>query len=520
MKNKFITALAGYLMEKEYFNLILPEAESLNFYNGTASLIKDFHGTTVLLEIIDGDMLDFRELELSMEHGASLIKNMNGSNATIFKLFLFENQPDEQKLNVIKSKQVDLPGDKKFLKVLTIDITAGAITKHFSVPAFDAKLVRNVRRFFAKGLNTHGATLEDIEKLIELRKKDFEIQVKASKPYLTYAIIIANILVWLVIRIISLNNGEEYGNLLELFGAKINGLILQGQYWRFLTPIFLHADEIHLALNSYSLFIIGSQVEKLYGRRSFLLIYAVSGILGNIASFAFSINASVGASGAIFGLLGAMLYFVMKRPSLLKSGFGANLITAVVVNLAYGFLNKQIDNYAHLGGLIGGILVTGAIYPAANETSRDKKMKAASVILALSITAAGVAYGFNNSNNSIVPLLTEFQKLETQGQWAGVEKLGEDIMDLGPADKKIKYFVLFGLTKSEINQHKYEEAIVHAELLTQISPADGEFFQGFIYYYTAQYDKAREHLEKAKELESPYTETIDQLLNGIEKSGK
>ncbi|OPX42014.1 rhomboid protease GluP [Ruminiclostridium hungatei] len=520
MKNKFITALAGYLIEKEYFNLILPESEKLDFSNGTASLIKDFHGTTVLVEIIDGDMLDSRGLELSMEHGARVIKNMNGSNATLFKLFLFENQPDEQKLDIIKSSQIDLPADKRFLKALSIDISGGTISKHYSVPAFDAKIVRNVRRFFAKKLDRSGATAEDIEKLIELRKKDFDIQLKASKPFLTYALIAANILVWLVIRIISFYNGEEYGNLLEPFGAKINALILEGQFWRFLTPVFLHADEIHLALNSYSLFIIGTQVEKLYGRRRFMLIYVVSGILGNIASFAFSINASVGASGAIFGLFGAMLYFVIKRPSLLKSGFGANLITAVVVNLAYGILNKQIDNNAHMGGFIGGILVTGAVYPAGNETSRDKIVKAVSVIMAVIISAAGLAYGFNNSNNKIVPLLAEFQTLEVQGQWAGVEKLGEEIVNLEPADNNIKTFVLFGLAKAEINQHKYEEAIKHAETLAGVSPADGHFLQGFIYYYTDRYDKAREHLEKAKELESPNTETIDQMLSNIQGSGK
>lgn len=520
MKNSLITSLVGYLIEKEYFNLISPETEELDFSSGTTSLIKDFHGTSVLLEIIDADRMDSLQIAMSMEHGTALINNINGRNATMFKLFLFENQPDTEKLDIISKGQADITSERKFLKAFSVNASEGTVQKHFKVPAFDANIVRTVKGFFSKKLDKNGVTVEDIQKLIENRKKDYEIQLKVKKTWLTYGIIVINIVVWLIIKLVSIRTGQSYSDLLVPFGAKINSYILQGQYWRFFTPMFLHADEIHLAVNCYSLFIVGSQVEKLFGRGRFAFIYLFSGMLGNIVSLAFSINVAVGASGAIFGLMGAMLFFALKRPSLLKSSFGANLITTVVINLAYGFMNSRIDNNAHLGGFAGGFLTTGIVYNSKEETSRDRLVKVVSLIMAVIVTMAATLYGFNNQNSKIVPILTEMQTFETQENWAQAEKLGEDIMDLSPSSKNIRTSMLWSITRAEINQQKYQEGMPHAEQLVKISPVDGHFLLGFIYFNTAQYDAAREHLQKAKELESPYIDTINQMLSNIESLQK
>ncbi len=517
MKNSFITSLAGYFFEKGYFNFIGSETEVLNINNGIVSLIKEFNGTSVLLEIIDGDSLSLEQVGQSMETGAEFVKNINGNNAVVFKLFLFENGGDQEKLEIISQGQLDLPVEKKFLKTLSIDISKKTISKHFNVPSFDANITRTVKRFFSKGFDRNYITVEDINRFIEQRKKDYEIQIYANKSWLTYILIGLNILVWLIIRLLSFRSGQDYGNLLEPFGAKVNSLIMQGQYWRFITPMFLHANEIHLAVNCYSLFIVGSQVERLFGRRRFLLIYFIAGILGNIVSFGFSIRPAVGASGAIFGLIGAMLFFAIKRPSLLKSGFGANLITTIVINLGYGFMNSQIDNSAHLGGLAGGFLTTGAVYQTKENTSRDKLLKIISLIMVVAVSVAGLVYGFSNSNNKIVTKLETLQTLDAKGEWAQAEKLGEEIMNMEPSDKNIRTNVLFNLTKAEINQKKYQEGAVHAEQLLQVSPTDGHFLLGYIYFFQEQYENARDHLEKAKELQSPNTEVINQLLAEIKK---
>lgn len=520
MKNSLITSLVGYLIEKEYFNLISSETEELDFKNGTVSLIKDFHGTSVLLEIIDADRLNSQDIAVSMGHGAALVHNINGSNATMFKLFLFESGAAPDKLDIITQGQVDIEAERKFLKAFSVNSTEGTVQKHYKVPNFDANICRAVKSFFSRNYNKKEVSMEDIRNLIEKRKKDYEIELKAKKPWLTYGLIITNILVWLVIKFIAYRSGQAYGSLLEPFGGKVNSLILQGQYWRFFTPMFLHADEIHLAVNCYSLFIVGSQVERLFGQGRFIFIYVVAGILGNIASFAFTINAAVGASGAIFGLLGAMLFFAIKRPSLLRSSFGANLITTVVINLAYGFMSSQIDNNAHLGGFAGGFLTTGIVYIAKEENKRDKLVKAVSLVMAIVVFLAGILYGFNNQNNRIVPMLTELQTMDKKRDWVRAENTGEDILDLKPSDKSISISVLWSVTRAEIKQKKYQEGIIHAGQLVKISPADGHYLLGIIYFYTAQYDIAREHLQKAKELESPNTETINQILSEIEARAK
>ncbi len=515
MKDSFLTSLVSYLVEREYFNLITSETGTLDFSSGTISLIKDFQGASVLLEIIDGDTASREQLAHSMEHGAQIINNLNGRNATIFKLFMFDDHAEEEKLNIITNGQVDIEAERKFLKTLSISIEGRTIQKHFSVPSFDANIVRAVKRFFSKNLDKTGATVESIEKLLEQRKKDFEIQLQAGKPWLTYGLIVVNVLVWLLLKLISVKNGVSYSDLLEPFGAKVNSLIMQGQYWRFFTPMFLHGDEIHLAVNCYSLYIVGTQVERLYGHRKFSIIYFVSGILGCIVSFAFSSSVSVGASGAIFGLLGAMLFFAIKRPALLKSSFGANLITTLVINLAYGFMNSRIDNHGHIGGLVGGFLTTGVVYNSREKTSRDKLLKVISFIMVIAFSAAGLLYGFTNKENRYAVMLTQIEALHKQNNWPEVEKLGEKIMSGEPSEHSVRTAVLWSLTLSELYQKKYEEAIKHGELLVIESPPDGHFLLGRIFYETQQYVKADEHLQKAKELGSPNTELINDMLSDI-----
>jgi len=517
MKTNFINSLIKYLIEKEYFNLISAENEQLDFNNGPTNLIKDFQGTSVLLEIIDGDRYNSEQLAHMMESGAAMLGNIAGRNASIFKLFIFSDTTNEEKIRIIEQGQVDIVSEKRFMKCISVNIMTKQVQKHFSVPSFDANIVKTLKRFFSKNLDTRETSAQDVTELIAQRQKDFEIQLKAKKPWFTYGLIAINIAVWLILKLISMKTGTTYENLLATFGSKINYLILEGEYWRFISPMFLHGNEIHLAVNCYSLYIVGSQVERLFGHGKFMAIYFVSGFIGCIASFAFSMNSSVGASGAIFGLLGAMLFFAMKRPSLLKSSFGANLVTTLIINLGYGLMNKQIDNHAHLGGLIGGFLTTGVVYTVKEETSKDKLSKIAAFILVIAVTFAGLFYGFNNKQNTVLlPKLDTLQTYDSQQNWPESEKLAEEILGLNPSNKAIKINVLWALAKAEVNQTKYEEGTEHANQLLKVSPAEGHYILGFIYMNTQKYDKAKEELQETKKLNTSYTAEVDNLLTQID----
>lgn len=183
-------------------------------------------------------------------------------------------------------------------------------------------------------------------------------------PYCTYTIIAANILVFIICCILSsrivkfpdwIMEFPEY--ILLLMGAKFNSLIDAGQYYRLITPMFLHAGLIHIALNMYALYCIGPLAEKVYGRINYVGIYFFSGIISSLASYIFSPSSlSVGASGAIFGLFGAILIFALRERDRIGKNLMLNMIFVIAINLLFGFRMPNIDNSAHLGGLVGGLI--------------------------------------------------------------------------------------------------------------------------------------------------------------------
>ncbi len=145
---------------------------------------------------------------------------------------------------------------------------------------------------------------------------------------------------------------------LIFLGAKVNSFINNGEYYRLITAMFLHGGLIHLALNMYALNSIGPLVEIYFGKVKYLIIYFISGILSSYFSYLFSSSVSIGASGAIFGTLGATLIIAYKNRKKGGKEFLNNIISVIVINLILGFSIPNVDNFGHIGGLIGGVIVT------------------------------------------------------------------------------------------------------------------------------------------------------------------
>lgn len=196
------------------------------------------------------------------------------------------------------------------------------------------------------------------------------VQVKlpgtVKTPGVTYAIIGVTVFVY----ILQLISQTLYGQNVDLpfaLGGKINPLIQQGQVWRLITPLLLHGSILHIGFNMYALFSIGPSLERAYGHGRYLLLYLLGGFAGNTLSFLLSPAASIGASTAIFGLVIAEVVFIYRN----RQMFGGrarnmllNLGLIIVVNLVLG-LSPGIDNYGHLGGLLGGALfawTAGPVY--------------------------------------------------------------------------------------------------------------------------------------------------------------
>lgn len=147
-------------------------------------------------------------------------------------------------------------------------------------------------------------------------------------------------------------------DILMALGAKINAAIRSGQYWRLITPVFLHANLLHIGVNMYALLAIGPGLERQYGHARYLVLYLLAGFSGNVVSFIFSPYVSLGSSTAIFGLLAAEGIFVYQNKGLFGSRSRSilmNILVIAAINLVIG-LTPGIDNFGHLGGLIGGLL--------------------------------------------------------------------------------------------------------------------------------------------------------------------
>lgn len=194
-------------------------------------------------------------------------------------------------------------------------------------------------------------------------KIDSKKEIDFKKYKFTYSIMIINIIIFLieVLKSRSIIDINIY-TLIEM-GAKINPLINRGEFYRIITAAFLHGGLIHIFFNMSALNIIGKEVEGIFGSKKFLLIYILSAIGGNLFSYLFSPNSiSVGASGAIFGLLGAMFIFGLKERYRIGKAYVKNIIQTIGLNVILGITIPNIDNFAHLGGLIIGIITTLFIY--------------------------------------------------------------------------------------------------------------------------------------------------------------
>ena len=188
------------------------------------------------------------------------------------------------------------------------------------------------------------------------RENDKYEDIFKPKPIIVTKIIM---LICFAMYIATLLVNNNFNVALILLGANNRSLVLGGQVWRLLTSAFLHGNILHLLVNMYSLWIIGSQVETYIGKWKFLVIYLLSAIMGSLFSIVFYANSiSIGASGALFGLMGALLYFGYHYRLYLSNTLTSQIIPIIVLNLLFGFTVPGIDNACHIGGLIGGYLST------------------------------------------------------------------------------------------------------------------------------------------------------------------
>jgi rhomboid protease GluP len=294
-----------------------------------------------------------RDIENTGNNGESIRRQLVRAEANILNIYVSAYPPVDDYEFLLTEKKV---------------MKTNVITKVLTRDTYQEQLL-DLEQNFREGLffeskeeysfneveSLKNASLQAAIERINKEKSVFEY----GKPFFTYVFMTIQILAFLFLEI---KGGSTDTATLIKYGAKFNPLILEGEWWRFFTPILLHIGFIHLFMNTLALYYLGPTIERIYGRIRFLFIYLIAGFCGSLASFLFSTNLSAGASGAIFGCFGALLYFGINYRSLFFRTMGFNVLVVIAINLALGFTIPGIDNAGHLGGLVGGFLATAIVH--------------------------------------------------------------------------------------------------------------------------------------------------------------
>lgn len=269
-------------------------------------------------------------------------------------LSIFVNLGDNVDLKSASQKNIDVVDLKEFEDISHYDFVLNSFPNILEVETDEKQGIE----LFVKLTN-------------DINKKNLDENQKAEEvfskkvPVITYALILINTLM-LVLTIGMSGQVLEFNpNLLYKLGGLVNYSSMSSyiDFYRVITSAFLHAGLIHFIFNMYALYVIGPQLESFFGKIKYLIIYLGSAIIGNLLSMLFlsETTVAVGASGAIFGLFGALLYFGYHYRVYLSGVIKSQIIPLIALNLFIGFVLSGINNMAHIGGLIGGILVSKAV---------------------------------------------------------------------------------------------------------------------------------------------------------------
>jgi len=271
----------------------------------------------------------------------------------------------------------------------------GALTAQEARSSVEAAL-----RAFARHGGANAAVAAQTHLDAHAAEGQFEARLKAMTPmpWALYLMVVLNVGVWAMNVLMGMSAVAPLSEDLFRWGANSAWAVVHdGQYWRLLSAAFLHGGVMHLALNMLGLWSAGLVLNRLYGNRQFLLIYLGSAIAGNALSLHFSAQqaVSVGASGAVFGVLGALIVAVLQHGHRLPAATRKNLLTTqavfVVYSLVQGFARTGIDNAAHVGGLVAGsVLAWILVERLDDEATAAKRLRHSALAAVLWVAGVGL----------------------------------------------------------------------------------------------------------------------------------
>ena len=340
-----------FITEKNYNPIILQGAENEIWLENMDSEYK-------IVRIVSNHIHNDEQFEFDLFKTKHVIRKIKRKTLSLNMnvLSIFTDVRDEVNLDSSKNYECIYINDEN-------DIDKYTFIKE-TFPDMSKKL-----KFSEEGVALFVKITSDINKKNKKDQIEAEDIFKMKKPIVTSTLIGINILLY-VLMILSNN----YLSILDRFALYGPYVIERYQFYRLITSAFLHVNIFHLAFNCYALYAIGNQMESFLGKTKYLIVYLFSAAVGGLLSIVLNYNSvSIGASGAIFGLLGSMLYFGYHYRVFLGTVIKSQIIPLILINLAIGFIfSDSINNFAHIGGLIGGALITMALGVKYKSTNSEK----------------------------------------------------------------------------------------------------------------------------------------------------
>lgn len=324
-----------FITEKDYNPVIIKGVQNEIW-------LENLNNDYKIIRIVSGYIHNDEQFKFDLFKTKTLIKSIKRKTLSLKlkTISIFVNLGDNVNMDSFKEHNIDFANIKS-----TDDLSKYRfVTSSFPDITKDTNFKEDGFELFLK-------ITDDINKKNEEDAKMNEDVFKMKKPYVTYVLLAINIIVFIL---------SFFYNVIPLFAVNRTAIV-NGEYYRLITGTFLHNSILHLVFNCYALYIIGMQLESFLGRWKYLVVYLLSGLAGSMLSIFFSNAYSIGASGAIFGMLGSLTYFGYHYRVYLDSVVKSQIIPLIVLNLLLGFAFAYVDNWAHIGGLIGGVLSTMAV---------------------------------------------------------------------------------------------------------------------------------------------------------------
>lgn len=303
------------------------------------------------------------------------------------------------------------------------------------------------------------------------------------------------------------------------WGGNYGPLTMEGQWWRLLSTMFVHIGLFHLAINMWALYELGGLAEQIYGAWSVLLIYLLTGVAGSIASLARNPTiVSAGASGAIFGLAGVLIITLALRRLAVRSGeltiALASLLAFAGYNLSYGFVKGGIDNGAHLGGLVSGLLM-GVALAAGREAQGVRRREGVVYAVAVLLLVAGYA-ALKQTRGEAITIEAARQALQRNNPDAVIRRLSS----LRSLNRNSEALTLLASAYGEKKQNGDAEKYYRRSL--QLNPRDAAAHRGFalLLVATGRLQEAAGELRQAVALEPGAPDAWLQLGLLLQKLGQ